>query len=75
VPLPGEAGEVAYRDGALQDLTNNWDIVASSPGAAIVRMGCARVELTGEYSLIADNGHGKDQVRITHCSAFVIPHQ
>ena len=32
------------------------------PGAAIVRMGSARVEHTGEYSVTAGNGHGTDQV-------------
>ena len=33
-------------------------------GAVIVRMVQAKVEHTGEYKLTADNGHGKDEVRI-----------
>jgi len=31
-------------------------------GAVIVRMGQAKVDHTGEYKLVADNGHGKDEV-------------
>jgi len=31
-------------------------------GAVIVKMDAARVEHTGSYTVVADNGHGKDQV-------------
>ena len=43
-----------------------------SSGAVIVRMGQAKVDHTGEYKLVADNGHGKDEVSICHPKAVSI---
>ena len=37
-----------------------------SSGAVIVRMGQAKVDHTGEYKLVADNGHGKDEGSLRH---------
>ena len=34
-------------------------------------MGQAKVDHTGEYKLVADNGHGKDEVSICHQKQLV----
>ena len=36
-----------------------------------MRMGQAKVDHTGEYKLVADNGHGKDEVSTCHQKQWV----